>query len=287
MRHSLRWMRHARRILLTALLIGFAGATLVRLGPGFGTDERELDSRLNGQSRLAIQAERSGEQNIAFFYISYLGRLLRGDLGFSHSLNRPVAELLAERLPLTLISLGYGVAGGFLIGVTLAILTVLWQAAVYDFAAGALAGLCVSIPSAVVALLFLWFGASGRWAIALVIFPHVYRYASNLLASAYQSQHVITAFAKGLGRTRILLAHVVAPVVPQLAALAGISVSLAFAASIPIEAICDIPGIGQLAWKAALSRDLPLLVSITMLLGVLTLAVNGAADLALETRASR
>jgi peptide/nickel transport system permease protein len=280
-------MQQARRILLTALLIGFAGATLVRLGPGFGTDERELDSRYRQDSRQAIQAEHNSERNIAAFYLAYLGKLLHGDLGFSHSLNRPVAELLAERLPLTLASLGYGVGGGLLFGFLLATVTLFWRVAAYDVLGGTIAGLCVSIPSAVVALFFLWWGASGRWAIALVVFPHVYRYARNLLASAYESQHVITALAKGLGRMRVLVAHVFVPVLPQMAALAGISVTLAFAASIPIEAICDIPGIGQLAWKAALSRDLPLLVSITMLVGILTLSVNGLADLALETGASR
>lgn len=280
-------VRYARRILSTAVLIGFAGATLVRLGPGFGTDERELDSRFSQESRQAIQAERGSERNIASFYMTYLGRLIRGDMGFSHSLNRPVAELLAERLPLTLGSLAYGVGGGLLLGFLFAMLTILWRIGAYDVITGAIAGLCVSIPSAVVALLFLWWGASGRWAIALVVFPHVYRYARNLLASAYESQHVITALAKGLGRIRILLAHVFVPVWPQMAALAGVSVTLAFAASIPIEAICDIPGIGQLAWKAALSRDLPLLVSITMLAGILTLTVNSLADLALENRASR
>jgi peptide/nickel transport system permease protein len=280
-------MRHARRILLTVLLIGFVGATLVRLGPGFGTDERDMDTRLNQDSRQAIQAERSAERNIASFYVAYLARLMHGDLGFSHSLNRPVAELLAERLPLTLASLGYGVGGGLVLGFLLATLTLIWRVAAYDFLSGAIAGLCVSIPSAVVALLFLWWGASGRWAIALVVFPHVYRYARNLLLAAYESQHVITALAKGLGRIRILVAHVFVPVLPQMAALAGISVTLAFAASIPIEAICDIPGIGQLAWKAALSRDLPLLVSITMLVGILTLTVNSLADLALATGDSR
>lgn len=279
--------RHARRTLFTAVLIGFAGATLVRLGPGFGTDERELDSRFSQESRQAIAAERSSERNIASFYIAYLGRLIHGDLGFSYSLNRPVAELLAERLALTLASLAYGVGGGLFLGFLFATLTILWRVGVYDLISGTIAGLCVSIPSAVVALLFLWWGANGRWAIALVVFPHVYRYARNLLASSYESQHVVTALAKGLGRMRILLAHVFVPVLPQMAALAGVSVTLAFAASIPIEAICDTPGIGQLAWKAALSRDLPLLVSITMLVGTLTLTVNGLSDLALETGASR
>jgi peptide/nickel transport system permease protein len=147
-----------------------------------------------------------------------------------------------------------------------------------------LSGLCLAVPAAVMALLFLWMGAPGRWAIALVVFPHVYRYAKNLLVSAYQSPHVLAAQAKGLSGGRILLAHVMLPAAPQLAALAGISVSLAFGASIPIEVICDTPGVGQLAWRAALDRDLPLLVTITVLIALMTLVVNGLADLALASR---
>jgi peptide/nickel transport system permease protein len=124
--------------------------------------------------------------------------------------------------------------------------------------------------------------AGGRWAIALVVFPHVYRYAKNLLVATSQAPHVLAAQAKGLSASRVLFAHVVTPALPQLAALAGISVSLAFGASIPIEVICDTPGVGQLAWKAALDRDLPLLVNITVLVTVMTLVVNACADLALS-----
>ena len=57
--------------------------------------------------------------------------------------------------------------------------------------------------------------------------------------------------------------------------------SLAFGASIPIEVICDSPGVGQLAWRAAMDRDLPLLVTITVLVALMTLVVNSLADLAL------
>src|SRR5271156_5822965 len=109
-------LRQARRILLTVLLGGLLGATLVRLGPGFGVDERELDSRLNADSQQAIRIERARDNNIARFYLHYLGGLVHGDFGFSRSLNRPVAELLKERLPLTLLSLGYGVIGGASMG---------------------------------------------------------------------------------------------------------------------------------------------------------------------------
>src|SRR5579872_2831364 len=105
-------LRQARRILLTALVGGLLGATLVRLAPGFGVDERELDARLSAESQQAIRAEHARDNNIAAYYVRYLGGLLHGDFGFSRSLNRPVSELLAQRLPLTLASLGYGVAGG-------------------------------------------------------------------------------------------------------------------------------------------------------------------------------
>src|SRR5690349_14161114 len=105
-------LQPARRILLTALLGGLLGATLVRVSPGFGVDEREMDSRLNAESRLAMRAEHAADKNIVAFYLRYLGGLAHGDLGFSRSLNRPVSELLKERLPLTLMSLAYGVLGG-------------------------------------------------------------------------------------------------------------------------------------------------------------------------------
>jgi peptide/nickel transport system permease protein len=274
-------LRQVRRILLTALVGGLLGATLVRLGPGFGVDERELDNRLSQESREAIRSERAQDSNIAIFYLRYLSNLAHGDLGFSRSLNRPVSELLKERLPLTLGSLAYGVLGGISIGLTLALVTACWRWPGSNIAPALLAGACLALPAAVIALLFLWMNVPGRWAIALVVFPHVYRYAKNLLVATYQSPHVLAAQAKGLSSARILFAHVFAPSAPQLAALAGISVSLAFGASIPIEVISDTPGVGQLAWKAAIDRDLPLLVNITVLVALMTLVANSLADLAL------
>ncbi len=273
--------RQVRRILLIALIGGLLGATLVRLGPGFGVDERELDNRLSQESRQAIRAEHDADNNIAMFYLRYLKGMSQGDLGFSRSLNRPVTELLRERLPLTLGSLAYGVLGGVGIGLALALLTACWRVPGSNFGPAVLAGACLALPAAVIALLFLWMNVPGRWAIALVVFPHVYRYAKNLLVATYQSPHVLAAQAKGLSSARILFAHVFAPSAPQLAALVGISVSLAFGASIPIEVISDTPGVGQLAWKAAMDRDLPLLVNITVLVALMTLVANSLADLAL------
>jgi len=56
--------------------------------------------------------------------------------------------------------------------------------------------------------------------------------------------------------------------------------AIAFGAAIPIEALCDSPGLGQLAWHAALSRDLPLIVTVTFVVSLVMLAANSLADLA-------
>lgn len=270
-----------RRILLTVLIGGLLGATLVRLAPGFDVDERELDSRRSAQSQQFIRAERARDNNIAAFYLRYLTGLAHGDLGFSRSLNRPVSELLAQRLPLTMVSIAAGVAGGLGLGLALAVFTVWWRAPGTDVVPAIVSGLFLAAPAAVIALVFLWIRAPGRWAIALVVFPQVYRYAKNQLVATSQLPHVVAAEAKGLSSWRVLWAHIFTPATPQLAAVAGISVSLAFGASIPIEVICDTPGIGQLAWHAALDRDLPLLVTITVLVALMTMLVNSAADIAL------
>ena len=280
-------LRQARRILLLALVGGFLSATMIRLSPGFGTDEQDLSLALSDASREALRAERMADANIPRFYMHYLAGLVHGNFGFSRSLNRPVSELLKERLPETLSSVAYGMAGGIACGLFFAVLTVFWRGRLWDMLAGMWSGLFLSVPAAVLALVFLWAGANSRWAIALLVFPHVYRYAKNLLIQSLASTHVLAARARGIGWPRILLAHVVRPVGPQLFAVAGISASLAFGASIPVEVICDVPGIGQLVWKAALGRDLPLLVTITILVCLMTMLINAAADLIIVAWAGR
>ena len=141
-----------------------------------------------------------------------------------------------------------------------------------------MAGFLLCVPAAVLALLSVLWNLPGALAIALIIFPRDYRYTRNLLGKAYSLPHLITARAKGISRIRILFWHVLPVIGPQLLALAGVSVSLALGAAIPVEALCGLAGIGQLAWQAALARDLPLLVNISVLVTLVTLLANSCAD---------
>lgn len=279
------WIRHTLRHLaafvITILIVGLIGATLVRFGPGFESDEQQLDPRLNAQSVQALRESHASEHSLAAFYIHYLGRMIQGDLGVSRSLERPVTELLSQRAPVTLRLMVYGIAGGWLLGLALAVSAVLFRAPVYDLASTALSGVFLCVPTAVVALLLFFVNGPVRFAIGLLIFPKVFRYARNVLADAYTQPHVLAARTRGLSATTIFFRHVSAWAAPQLLALAGVSLGIAFGAAIPIEVLCDFPGIGQLAWQAALARDLPVLVSLTILVAAATQLANAASDVAI------
>ena len=157
-----------------------------------------------------------------------------------------------------------------------------------DMLTSALAALFLCLPSSVMALAFVLAGSfragpAAAGVMALVIFPRVFRYARALLGRTAAAPHVLMARARGVGRWRLLLSHVLRPSAPALLALVGVSASVAFSAAIPIEVICDSAGLGQLAWQAALKRDLPLLIDISLLMSLLAGVSSFFADLSRET----
>lgn len=270
--------RHGLAIVATALLGGLLSAALVRMAPGFDSDEAQLDTRLNSASLAALRQARAAQNNVFHFYFHSLQRALAGDFGTSLALGQPVGTLLEQRVPLTLRLVGLGLLASWAAVLALALSAAGMRAFAYDAAATVLSGTLLCIPAAVLALLSVLWNVPGVLAVALIIFPRDYRYTRNLLAKAYTLPHIVSARARGLSELRILGWHVVPVVGPQLLALAGVSVSLAIGAAIPVEALCGLAGIGQLAWQAALARDLPLLINITVLVTLVTLLANCGAD---------
>ena len=274
---TLRWLKkNLLIVVLTVLAGGLSGATLVRFAPGYGVDERELDARLNRASIEALRLKQQGQENILVFYFHYLGRMLHGDLGYSTALERPVTELICERLPSSLESVAVGVAFAWLAAIPLAMAVALCRKAAWRTFVGLLPSAVLCLPAALVALGFFLLRAPARLAIALIVFPKVFRYAEQLILRALKQDYILLARAKGLGELRLLFAHVLPALAPQLLALAGVSINLAFSAAIPVEVFCGLAGIGQLAWQAAMARDLYLLVNLTMILTAITLMVNSA-----------
>jgi peptide/nickel transport system permease protein len=273
--------KHVARILLMTLAGGFLALALTRLAPG--VDEREFDTRLSEESRAAIRQSHEAEHNVFRFYWNWLRGAVRGDLGVSQALNRPVAELLSERLPVTARLLGWGLLTGWGLGLGLALPLAFLRGRAYDLGAGAVATLFLCVPAAVLALFFVLLRAPAALALGLLVFPKVFRYARTLLQQSATLPHVLTARAKGLSSARVLFWHYLPPAATQWLALLAVSITLALSAAVPVEVVCDLPGIGQLAWKAALARDLYLLVCLTGIVTLATVVAKSVSELLGET----
>jgi len=288
-KQSTNLFRLALQRLFFLACLGLVGAlisaTLVRFAPGYGVQERELDPRWRAESVEALRQQQALHQGLFSYYVHYLSALAHGDLGESDSLKRPVRELLRQRLPVTGNSVVRGLGVAWVAAALLASFGLATHGWFFEASTTAVNGLLLSLPSAVVAMLAVHLRTPVFCAIAVVVFPRLYSYIRNLLLRSYDQPHVLAARARGLGSPAILFRHVLPLAAPPLLALFGVSFAIAFGAAIPIEALCDSPGLGQLAWQAALSRDLPLIVNVTLIVALVMLAANSFADLAGRTLA--
>lgn len=279
MKRWLPWLlRKVLGLLAVVLAGGLMAATLVRYAPGYGVDERELDFRLSQASVDAIRGQHHHEANLLRYYGGYLAAAMHGDFGKSESLPRPISELVRERFPVTARAVLFGMLSAWSLAFLLAMFGQFFGGWLFEVSSTLLSSFLLSLPSTVVALLFVFFRGPVFLAIACVTFPKLFRFIHNLLVHAYDQPHVLAARARGVGPLRIFLRHVLAFATPALLALVGFSLSLAFGAAIPIEALSDSPGIGQLAWYAAINRDLPLIMNLTLLVTLVTIAGNSLAD---------
>ncbi|BDC49264.1 peptide ABC transporter [Bryobacterales bacterium F-183] len=271
-------MRVAARLLVrlpvTLLFVGLFGWLLVRLAPGFGVDEREIDSRFSAESIAALQAEQGATAETP---LSYARRFLQGDFGTSQTFgNIPIAQLIQERWALTTTSVVVALMAAWVLSIVWAGLGALWRP--LDWSGSVVSFSLLALPSGLVAVGVFLIGAPVALGIAAAVFPVAFRYTRQLVFDAMSQPCIFAAAARGVSRISVLVRHARALAGPQLISLIGASAAMAVGAAIPMEAICDSPGLGQLAWKAALARDLPTLMPLILLIATVIQVANIAAE---------
>jgi peptide/nickel transport system permease protein len=257
------------------ILVSFVATALVVLAPGFGTDERELDARLANSTIEDLRTENPG---LFAAYFEFVSRAVQGDMGFSSTLNSPVRELIGQRYATTLQIAGAGWAVGWASALLLACSACVFPGTPFRAGGTLAASLLLCLPSALLAFGIAVAQAPAFYAVAVIIFARVFPVLDNLFRASWQSPHVTAARAAGITGHRVFARHTLTATCPELVALAGTSVAVAIGCAVPVEVLCDQPGLGQLAWKAALGRDLPLLVSVTMTVAAITMFFNRGAD---------
>jgi peptide/nickel transport system permease protein len=259
------------RMLTLVLVAGLASACLVRYAPGSLVDERELNQRASEATLAALREQKARQRDVGVNFIRYLQGLAHGDLGFSESNHSSVSALLADRAPRTLRDLSFGLALAWPVGLGCAVAVACFPLiGSLDVAMLAVATLILSLPVALIAYFCLLAGQASGLVLAIALAPKVFQYSRGVLTSVYAAPHVERARSHGVSESAIMRRHILPSAGSQLIALAAASISLAIGAAIPIEAICDVPGLGRLAWQAAMARDLPLLINMTMLVTLAT-----------------
>jgi peptide/nickel transport system permease protein len=241
---------------------------------------------------------------IQFFV--YWQHLLSGNLGFSYKQDLPVATLIANDLPKTLLLDGLGFGLAFIIGIPVG----LWQAVhrnrVADHVLTSLSFIGYSMPVFWTGMLLIWLLAvtshvfpAGTPAaatvvqvlqhplalvlpvttLAIVLSPAVVRFMRSAAIENLAEDYVRTARAKGARRMRIVLMHVLRNSVLPLITLLGFTLPLVLSGSIVVETVFNYPGMGLLMWNAAQARDYPTLLGGTIVIGIATVLGSLLADL--------
>ena len=255
------------------LMAGFAATALVKIAPGFGIDERALNVAYG-----SFEQDRALEDpGVISSYTRFLRGAVTGDFGESSAFGEPVRALLAARVWVTVNSTISGFATAWGIALLVCVLGQLPAGRWLRIAGNAVAAAVVCVPSAIIAFSCVALGLTVGAGIGIVVFPRVLRYSDNLLSRAMEEPFAVSARSRGASEIRVVLNHALRATAPQLVTLAGVTFTVAFGAAIPMEVLADSAGLGQLAWRGALARDLALVVSVTLVIGSVTLLANTAA----------
>ena len=275
-------------VLLGVTLVTFAlvhalpgDAALVQAGTARGASPESL---------AAMRAEYGLDRSWPAQYAAWLGRSARLDFGDSLVDGRPVRAKIAEALPTSLALALLAAALAFGVAVPLgAALGWLDRKAWARATSAALYGV-YALPVAAVALLVLRAGAPwgartlvgmlpAAGALALAETVKLARYQRGALLDALAADYVTTARAKGLGPAGVAV-HALRNALLPTVTLLGSELPALLSAAVVVEQVFGLHGIGMMAFDAVMTRDVPLLLGITTVGALVTLAAVLAADLA-------
>lgn len=235
-------------------------------------------------------------------YVRYFGNLARGDLGRSFRYRRPVAELIAERLPRTMLLGAMTVTFELLVGILVGTIAALRRGTRTESAVLGLTFVGISTPTFLSGKLFLlvaayqwgwfpiggygtspldhvWHGVLPAITIGLLGTASQARLVRSELVEVLKTDYVRTAHAKGLGLWAVVVKHALRnALLPVLTSL-GLSFGALFSGAIVTEAIFAWPGLGRLAFEAITGMDLPVMMATVLLASTGILVGNLITDL--------
>ncbi len=305
-------LRRVLLILPTLLVILVVTFVLVRALPGDPASAM-IGDRATGADVARINAELGLDQALPVQFFLFCKRMLTGDFGTSFALRLPVMQVIAERLPVTLLLTAMSAVFALLLAVPLAFVSALRRGSVEDLAIRGTFQVGLSMPVFYVGLVLLtvfaaglhWFPVGGYgddWAARLYhLFLPALAIAFSLAAILMRSlraaiidvlgaDYLDFARSKGLAPHVILLRHVLRNAMISTVTLLGLHVGTVVGSAVITETVFAIPGIGRLMIDSIYARDYPVVQGLTIVLAVLVSGIFLLTDLvqaALDPRVAR
>ncbi len=288
----------ARRLWYGALtLASLATLTffVMRLAPG-GPFSR--NRKISPEVQANIEAAFHLDEPVWQQFARYIWGILRLDLGPStRHRDYSVNDLIASGLPYSLTIGFWAIVVAALVGIGLGIVGALRRNQGLDYLAGTVGVIGIAVPIFILGpLAQLYFslhlgwlpvgGMNDGWhslvlpviVLALPNIAYISRLTRSSLIETLRENHVRTARAKGIGPRRVLLGHTLTGALLPVIAYLGPASAALITGSILIETMFAVPGIGRHFVDAALNRDYPLVMGITLVYGGLLIVFNILTD---------
>jgi peptide/nickel transport system permease protein len=290
-----------RFVLMIPTLFGISVVAfgLMHLAPGSAASAM-LGDRATPEAIAALEREMHLDEPIVTQYLHWIGRVLRGDLGESFITHKPVVELLAERMAVTIeigvLSLLVALIGAIPLGVMAAVR----QNQPSDHAARIASLLGISIPdfwSGILLILVFgvylgWVPAGGFTPLSEGILPNLRSVALPVLVLGFvnmglitrmlrssmletlNQNYVLTARAMGVSERQVVWDDALRNAFIPTLTVIGITVGLVLSGSVMLETVFALPGVGRLVADSVFNRDLPVIQGVLLLIGVVYVLVN-------------
>ncbi len=293
-RYILRRVLSMIPVLLIVSIIAFG---LLYVLPGDPAVAILGDNAGNQQTYLALRHDLGLDQPLHAQYLSWLGRVVQGNLGRSIRTNESVATVLMQRVPISMYLGAAGLFVGLALGLSVAIVSALRPGSRIDSLGTLLAMGGVAIPSFWQALLLVYvFAVLLRWvppsgftspwvdpllSVKMLVLPAIVlgthsaavimRQGRSALMEVLEQDYITTARAKGLGDRSVVASHALKNAMIPIITVIGLQVGTLVSGAAITETVFAIPGVGRAAVDAIFFRDYPVLQGavLTLTLGVL------------------
>jgi peptide/nickel transport system permease protein len=293
----------------TLIAISIIIFAILALAPGDPLGEFASNPAITAEVRENIRKSLGLDQPVYIRYFKWFGSFIRGDMGYSFNSRSPVAELLWQRLPTTLLVVGTGYILGLLIAFPIGIVSAIARYSILDRIITTIAFLGFSIPPFFTGLLFIvifsvqlgWFPfifnstlqvmdwqsfiAQLRQSIMPISVLALYhaailtRFIRSAVLDELTQEYVTTALSKGLSKFAVIKNHILRNALIPVVTLIALDIPAVFTGALVTEQVFRVPGIGALLIESIYRSDTPVVMAITFIYAILIVLFNLVADL--------